>query len=114
MAEIERVEPGQRLSHAVIHANVVYVSGVASPGASVREQTKNLLQGVDKELQRAGTDKSKILTAMIVMTDIRKIDEMNSVWEKWLVPGCAPVRVCVETKVALPGFFVEIAVTAAR
>lgn len=114
MAKIERIECGPRFSHAVIHNDLVYLSGVVSPGSTVRQQTKNILRGIDEVLERAGTDKSKILSATIWMTDLSKFDEMNGVWDKWVAPGHAPVRVCVEAKLAVPGFEVEIQVTAAR
>jgi enamine deaminase RidA (YjgF/YER057c/UK114 family) len=39
---------------------------------------------------------------------------MNAVWDKWVAPGHAPARVCVEAKLAVPGFEVEIQVIAAR
>jgi enamine deaminase RidA (YjgF/YER057c/UK114 family) len=114
MTGIERLETGPRFSHAVIHNGVVYLSGVVSHGASVRDQTKNVLKGVDHVLKRAGTDKSKILSATVWLTDMGKFDEMNSVWDKWVSPGNAPARVCVEAKLAIPDFAVEIAVIAAR
>jgi enamine deaminase RidA (YjgF/YER057c/UK114 family) len=114
MANIERIECGPRFSHAVIHNDIVYLSGVVSPGKTVRTQTKNILAGIDEVLERAGTDKSKLLTATVWLTDLSKFDEMNSVWDQWVSPGNAPVRVCVEAKLAMPGFEVEIQVTAAR
>lgn len=114
MTNIERIEAGPRFSHVVIHKDVVYVSGVVSPGATVRQQTRNVLGGIDDVLKRAGTDKSKLLSATIWLTDISTFEEMNSVWDKWVSPGNAPVRVCVEAKLAVPGFEVEIQVIAAR
>jgi enamine deaminase RidA (YjgF/YER057c/UK114 family) len=111
---IERLNAGPRVSHAVIHGNLVYVSGVMSKGATVRQQTKNVLEGIDVTLERAGTDKSKILSATVWLTDIRKFDEMNGVWDAWVSPGNAPARTCIEAKLAVPGHDVQIAVIAAR
>ena len=113
MPDIERIESGSRVSHAVIHNGVVYVGGVLSSGASVREQTKNVLQGIDATLKRAGTDKSKLLAATVWLTDIGTFDEMNSVWDAWVSPGHAPARACVEAKLIKPGYRVEISVIAA-
>jgi enamine deaminase RidA (YjgF/YER057c/UK114 family) len=114
MSKIERIECGPRFSHAVIHNDLVYLSGVVSPGKTVRQQTKNILQGIDEVLQRAGSDKSRILSATVWLTDLSTFDEMNAVWDKWVSPGNAPARVCVEAKLAAPGFGVEIQVIAAR
>jgi enamine deaminase RidA (YjgF/YER057c/UK114 family) len=112
--DVERLGVGPHLSHAAIYNGVVYLSGVVSPGKSVRQQTKNVLQGIDKLLKQSGTDKSKILTATVRLTDIRDYDEMNSVWDKWVSPGNTPARVCVEEKLSMLDFFVAIAVIAAQ
>ncbi len=114
MKDIERIGIGPHLSHAVIHNGVVHLSGVVSPGKSVAEQTKNVLQGIDKLLKLSDSDKSKILSATVLLTDIRNFDEMNSVWDKWVSPGNAPARACVEVKLSMLDFSVAIAVIAAQ
>ena len=73
----------------------------------------NSFKSGDDYLAQAGTDKSKLLTAQIWLDDIRKFDEMNVAWDAWLSPGNAPTRACVESRMANPGIFVEILVTAA-
>jgi enamine deaminase RidA (YjgF/YER057c/UK114 family) len=113
MSDIKRIDSGPRVSHAVIHNGVVHVGGVVSSGDSVREQTRNVLQGIDAALERAGTDKSKLLSATVWLSDIDTFDEMNSVWDAWVSPGNAPARACVEAKLLTPGHRVEIAVLAA-
>ena len=113
MSDIERIESGPRVSHAVIHNGVVYVGGVLSSGATVREQTQNVLQGIDFTLQRAGTDKSKLLSATVWLADIATFEEMNRVWDAWVPAGNAPARACIEAKLIKPGYRVEISVIAA-
>jgi enamine deaminase RidA (YjgF/YER057c/UK114 family) len=83
-------------------------------GGSVAEQTRDILARIDQLLAEAGTEKSKILTASVWLADISKFDEMNSVWDAWVVPGNPPARACVESKLADPAFTVEIMVTAAQ
>jgi len=117
MAGIERLETGPRMSQAVIHNGVVYLAGqVASEakGASVHEQTKNILHRIDTLLAAAGTDKSRILSVTVWLADIRKFDEMNGVWDKWVPVGATPARACVEAKLATTEYAVEIGVIAAR
>jgi enamine deaminase RidA (YjgF/YER057c/UK114 family) len=114
MSAIERIKAGPRLSHAVVHNGLVYISGVVSAGKSVREQTTHVLRGIDKLLKNANTDKSRILSATVWLTDMRHFDEMNSVWDKWVSPGNTPARVCVESKVSLLDFDVSIGVIAAQ
>ncbi|MCL6606883.1 MAG: RidA family protein [Geminicoccaceae bacterium] len=114
---IERIEPGKRLSQAVAYGNLVFLAGQVAldkPGASMAEQTKNILDRIDALLAKAGTDKSKILSANIWITDMRQFDEMNKVWDAWVPAGCAPARATVEARLATPDYCVEIMVVAAR
>jgi enamine deaminase RidA (YjgF/YER057c/UK114 family) len=114
---IERIEPGKRLSQAVAYGNLVFLAGQVAldkPGASMAEQTKNILDRIDALLAKAGTDKSKILQATIWITDMRQFDEMNKVWDAWVPEGCAPARATVEARLATPDYCVEIMVVAAR
>ncbi len=114
MTDVQRLEVGPHLSHTVIHNGVVYLSGVVSPGKSVAEQTKNVLKGVDKLLKSAGSDKSRILFATVLLTDMRNFDAMNRVWDKWVSPGNAPARACVQVKLSMLDFEVAIMVIAAQ
>lgn len=114
---IERLEKGPRMTQAVIHDNVVYISGQVAfdaPWKSLKEQAVNTLEYIDKHLKTAGTDKSKLLSASIWLTDIRAYDEFNEVWDAWLDPENAPARATVEARLAKPEYNIEIAVIAAR
>jgi enamine deaminase RidA (YjgF/YER057c/UK114 family) len=115
---IERMHTGPRMSQVVIHNTTVYVAGqVASgaPGKSVAEQTKDILSSIDGLLAGAKTDKSKLLSATIWLTDMSTFGEMNSVWDAWVVPGATPARATVvSAKLAAPEFSIEIAVIAAQ
>jgi enamine deaminase RidA (YjgF/YER057c/UK114 family) len=115
--KIERHETGPRMSKAVIHGDTVYLAGIVadSPkGKSVAEQTKNILSQIDGFLALAGTDKPKLLSANIWITDMANFAEMNSVWDAWVSPGNTPARATVEAKLASPDYKVEIMVVAAR
>ena len=115
--KIERHETGPRMSKAVIHGDTVYLAGIVadSPkGKSVAEQTKNILSQIDGFLALAGTDKTKLLSANIWITDIANFAEMNSIWDSWVSPGNTPARATVEAKLASPDYKVEIMVVAAR
>jgi enamine deaminase RidA (YjgF/YER057c/UK114 family) len=114
---IQRFEVGPRMSQCVVHGDTVYTAGQVAQGArgaAVAEQTRDILATIDKLLHAAGTDKSKLLTANIWLTDIATFDQMNQVWDAWVTPGNPPARACVESKLAHPDFKVEIMVTAAR
>ena len=111
---IRRIEPGKRLSAAVVHDGIVYISGQVpdTPGADVATQTREILAKIDRLLGEAGTDKRRLLNASIWLVDITTFDEMNGVWEAWLPAGQAPARATVEARIANPGYRVEIAATA--
>lgn len=110
---IRRIENGPRMSQAVVHNQTVYLAGQVAGGASVAEQTRAILGQIDALLAAAGSDKTKILTATIYLTDIASFGEMNQEWEKWVVPGETPARATVEAGLAAPEYKVEIAVIAA-
>jgi enamine deaminase RidA (YjgF/YER057c/UK114 family) len=105
------------MSQCVVHGNTVYTAGQVAQGArgaSVAEQTRDILATIDQLLAQAGTDKSKLLTANIWLTDIGTFDQMNQVWDAWVAPGSPPARACVESRLAHPDYKVEIMVSAAR
>jgi enamine deaminase RidA (YjgF/YER057c/UK114 family) len=115
--KIERHETGPRMSKAVIHGDTVYLAGIVadSPkGKSMAEQTRNILSQIDGFLAKAGTDKTKVLSANIWITDMANFAEMNAVWDAWVSPGNTPTRATVEAKLASPDYKVEIMVVAAR
>jgi enamine deaminase RidA (YjgF/YER057c/UK114 family) len=114
---IERKEAGARMSQIVVHGETVYLAGVvahANKGKSVTEQTQEILSTIDNYLAQAGSDKSKLLSANIWITDMSKFAEMNAVWDVWVSPGNTPARACVEARLAAPDYAVEIMVVAAR
>ena len=114
MSSIRRIDVGPRMSNAVIHGNTVYLAGqVGEPGASVTAQTKAVLAEVDAALASAGTDKTKILQAIIWLADMNDFAEMNAVWDAWVSPGNTPARATGEAKLATPDYKVEIIITAA-
>ena len=114
---IERFETGPRMSQVVVHGNTVYLAGVVAnnaAGQSVTRQTQDILSIIDGHLAKAGTDKSKLLSATIYITDMRTFAEMNTVWDGWVAPGNTPARATVEAKLAAPQYLVEIMVVAAK
>lgn len=113
---IRRIDVGPRMSQAVIHGNTVFLAGqvaTTKKGRSVNEQTTEILSNIDALLAKAGTDKSKLLTANIWISDMATFGEMNAAWDAWVSPGNTPARATVEAKLAAPEFTVEIMVTAA-
>ncbi|WP_316191812.1 MULTISPECIES: RidA family protein [unclassified Bradyrhizobium] len=114
---IQRFEIGPRMSQVVVHGNTVYLAGVVAQktaGESVTKQTEEILSIIDGHLAKAGTDKSKLLSATIYLTDIKTFGEMNAVWDGWVSAGDTPARATVEAGLAAPQYTVEIMVIAAK
>jgi enamine deaminase RidA (YjgF/YER057c/UK114 family) len=114
---IERFEVGSRMSQAVVHGGTVYLAGQVAknaPAQPVAAQTEDILATIDRLLAQAGTDRSRLLSATIWLSDIATFDQMNGVWDAWVAPGNPPARACVEARLANPQYTVEIMVTAAR
>ena len=112
---IDRIQPGPRMSQAVVHGNTVYLAGqvAANPVPSVARQTRQILAQIDKLLKAAGTSKAKLLTANIWLVDIRDFAAMNEVWDAWVSAGNTPARATVQSTLARREALVEIMVTAA-
>jgi enamine deaminase RidA (YjgF/YER057c/UK114 family) len=111
------------ISGVVVHGDTVYISGVtADPGGDITVQTQQVLERIDAALQKAGTDKSKLLTTQVWLADMRLFEAHNTVWNAWVEPQNPPVRACVAADLAgiagqrppLRACLVEIMVTAAR
>ena len=113
---IRLIGAGARMSKAVVHGDTVYLAGQVadkSKGASVADQTSEIVGIIDALLAEAGSDKTKILSATIYLSDISTFAQMNAVWDTWVVAGHTPARATVEAKLAAPEYTVEIAVIAA-
>ncbi|MEP6884631.1 MAG: RidA family protein [Gammaproteobacteria bacterium] len=112
---IKRIQTGPRMSQAVIHNKTVYLAGQVGSGASVAIQTREILAAIDALLTEAGTDKTRLLSATIWLTNMATFAEMNAVWEAWVVPGATPARATVTSAQLASGEYkIEIAVVAAQ
>jgi enamine deaminase RidA (YjgF/YER057c/UK114 family) len=117
MAKITRVHPGARATQINIHGDTIYLAGQVADraqGASIADQTRDILSRIEELLAEVGSGKSKLLSATIYLADIGTFEEMNKVWDAWVAPGSAPGRATVQAKLAFPHFGVEICAIAAR
>ena len=122
MTDIQRFEftptiPGIPLiSWAVAHGSVVQVSGITgNPDGDVAQQTRQVLARIDQLLAKAGTEKSRLLSAVVWLTDMSLFAAHNNAWNEWVDPKNPPARACLHSsQLWRPGLLVEIIVTAAR
>jgi enamine deaminase RidA (YjgF/YER057c/UK114 family) len=79
---VERFETEPRISQAVVFGDIVFLASQAAvnaPSASVTEQTKDIRDRIDLLLERIGSNRRKILSATIWLSDISTFQEINAV-----------------------------------
>jgi len=113
---IKRQQSGPVHSRIVEHGDTVYLAGITADNraASCTAQTEEILKKIDSCLALAGSNKSRLLTAIVWLTDIRQKDQMDAAWKAWVDPDNKPTRACVESRLGTPDTLVEIMVTAAK
>ncbi|WP_260952772.1 RidA family protein [Serratia marcescens] len=110
---IERIDPDQRWSEAVVHNETVYYTSVPENlDDDATAQTANALAAIDVLLERVGSDKSRILDATIFLANTADFAAMNAAWDAWVVAGSAPVRCTVQAQLMNPKYKVEIKIIA--
>jgi enamine deaminase RidA (YjgF/YER057c/UK114 family) len=113
---IVRHEPASILSNVVEANGFVFTAGVVAEDVTqdAKGQAQQILKEIDRLLALCGTDKSKVVSATIWVTDIRHREKMNEAWNAWTGGKNLPGRACIEAKLADPRMLVEIAVVAAK
>ena len=104
------------LANVVEAAPFVFTAGAIADDLTldVEGQTRQALGDLDKFLAMCGSDKSRILSAVIWVADIRHRDTMNRAWIAWADPKHLPARACVEGRMADVECLVEIQIVAAK
>ena len=112
---ISRIKPGAWNSQAVIHNGLICLSGLVPDDKSVgmKEQTAQVLAKIDAALDAAGSNKRRILSAVVYLADMSQKDAMNEAWMDWMDPSCPPARAAVGVELT-PGTLVEIMVQAVQ
>lgn len=114
---IERTGLTARWCDAAAFNGIVFLAGHTAEktlGASLAEQTREVLALLEETLEVAGSAKERLMSVQIFLTDIGKIAEMNAVWDAWVAPGHAPARATVQAALASPGYAIEITAVAAK
>ena len=98
-------------SRATATDDLVFTVAVAPDPVtpSVYEQSVKVLARIDESLALCGTDKSKILSAIIYIADVK----LNRAWDEWVDPKNPPMRACIGVDIE-PPHLVEVVVTAAK
>ena len=116
MSSVQFLVSTSRMSQAVVHNGVVYLAGQVADHPvppTVREQTVQVLEKIDRYLTAVGSSRARILQATIWLSDMSSYMEFNQVWDLWIDPKCPPARACTQARLAHPDWGVEVMLTAA-
>ncbi|MBC3830781.1 RidA family protein [Undibacterium amnicola] len=113
---MQRFHVGPRLSEFAIFNKTIYLAGQVPEDTSqdIIGQTNNVLMQIDRLLEEAGSDKSRILMCQIFITDMANMAGMNQAWDAWVAAGNTPPRATVQAALANSEWLIEIVVTAAQ
>ncbi|MFM2348724.1 MAG: hypothetical protein RL654_3477 [Pseudomonadota bacterium] len=114
-APLQRFDVGPRLSEMAIHNGTIWLAGQVPDDATqdIGGQTTQVLAMIDRLLERAGSDKTRLLMVQIYLADLADFDGMNAAWDAWVPAGHTPPRATVQAKLARPDWRIEIVATAA-
>lgn len=109
---ITRIGVTKHNSDIVLNNRVVYLSNISSKqGGTVYEQTKNILDTIDKNLRCVGSSKNDILTMSIYLSNIHTHEEMKLAFNEW--GATPPATTILGASLLDPNSKIEIAVSAA-
>jgi enamine deaminase RidA (YjgF/YER057c/UK114 family) len=113
--EIKRFHLGKTLSEMAVYNGVAYLAGQIAEDTTqgIAGQTRDVLKQIDRLLEQAGSDKTRILMCQIFISDFKNFPGMNTAWNEWVPEGHTPPRATVEAKLAQPEWLLEIVITAA-
>lgn len=108
-------KPAGHYAQAVVHGDVVYVSGQLpvdpvtgeKPTASIEEQTQQALQNLREVLVAAGSDLDHVVKTTVYVSDIKLWDRVNAVYASFFGMH-RPARAVVPTGKLHFGFQIEI------
>ncbi|KEA65770.1 RidA/YER057c/UK114 superfamily, group 2, YoaB-like protein [Marinobacterium lacunae] len=97
--EIQRINPAPRWSDITLYNGIAHFVEIAEDEtADITGQAQQIFEQAEATLASIGSDKSRILSATIYVTDFGNLDAFNRAWEAWLPQGCAPSRACVKVE----------------
>jgi enamine deaminase RidA (YjgF/YER057c/UK114 family) len=112
--DIKRLNPTPRWSDATVFNGIAHFVEVPNDtSADMASQIRQILQQAEHTLGKLSSDKSRVLSATIYLTDFANAAALNAAWEAWLPFGCAPSRACIKAELVDPQMLVEIAFVAA-
>ena len=113
-------KPAGHYSQAIVHNNLVYVSGQLPLDpktgekriGSIEEQTEQALKNLSEILKAAGSNLNRVMKTTVYISDIELWDRVNAVYSRFFGEH-RPARAVVPTRNLHFGFQIEIEAIAA-
>jgi len=113
-------KPAGHYSQAIVHNNLVYVSGQLPLDpktgekriGSIEEQTEQALKNLSEILKAAGSNLNQVMKTTVYISDIELWDRVNAVYSRFFGEH-RPARAVVPTRNLHFGFQIEIEAIAA-
>lgn len=113
-------KPAGHYSQAIVHNNLVYVSGQLPIDpktsekriGSIEEQTEQVLKNLSEILKAAGSSLNQVIKTTVYISDIELWDRVNAVYARFFGEH-RPARAVVPTRNLHFGFQIEIEAIAA-
>ena len=82
---MKHLDSGEILSQTTIYNGIANVCGLTADDKSLdaKGQTEQILAKIEDCLAKCGTDKSKLLTVTIYLTNMDEKPNMNEAWTAW-------------------------------
>ena len=94
LMHIERFEVVKRRAEMALHGNTVYIGGQVAddPSGDIQDQTRQILENIDRLLQSVGSDRGQVLSVRILLAHREDYAGLNQVWDQWFPrrPGADP------------------------
>jgi 2-iminobutanoate/2-iminopropanoate deaminase len=115
---IERITRTPIMHRVVASGDVLYLGGITAgdcTGLDMRAQTEAVLGKAAEILASAGSDKSRVLTATVYVTDMAAKKAMNEAWVAFFGEADLPSRATVGVaNLGTPETLIEVVITATR
>ena len=113
--DIQRINPGKRWSDITVFNRIAHFVEVPDTdlSADITGQVQQVLNQAERSLAKIVSNKTRLLSVTIYLTDFKNLAALNEVWDNWFEEGTAPSRACVQAALANPQYLVEMAFVAA-
>ncbi|MCB1619161.1 MAG: RidA family protein [Thiothrix sp.] len=111
--QIHRINPTRRWSDITVFNGIArFVEVPEDASGTIESQVRQVLAQAEQSLTQVGSDRNRVLSVTIYLTDFGNLDAMNAIWDDWFPEGSAPSRACVKAALADPDYQVEMAFVA--